>query len=1190
MKLDINQFTSDEITLIVRDLLSRTKIVFDPELNNPPNKALSKSPYQPDMFSFEYGKRTVKEIVDIKTNKRVNKRLINEIVKAVTGFYHLYFPQRFILIFTIEIKKDFINEVIQAFEREVAIEVEVLDLTWIEEAIQAYPDILEKYSKNTNQSAKWSSLLSNDIFLAEYKVGSEDLASKFLNENSWSSFGPNNRTEDIKKASVGDILILKTFKEESEFPEIEIKGLGVVLDSYPSIKLNVKWEPFDVKIQIPNEELFKDGFIQLPDHFKNKILQRISEANPSLARSIFDKILNFASAISSSSLPKGDSIVDTIKITIQNRLQSGSNFWFINDRSKWLNRNLIEGREFFIEIGDDFDIRKGELALCFDSDQQLLRGVAQFEEFRDETQKLKLIYLFKTPLILSRLKEFELLNTDKSKDLLLDEFHQISEDLFTNVLSLTELKIENVIENQVDINQSKIAKLTHDTISGEDYLGIDRDINAFSKIIASNSFVPPLAIALFGQWGTGKSFFMRKLWQRIELLSKSNDNAYNSGIVQIHFNAWSYMDANLWASIVGQIFENLNRYINNVDAVSTKNKKKIEDRLNSELKLLQEERDDYKNRIANYNRQIKGLEGEKKKSEKAIQKKLEKIRESSLEKFLITADKKFNVKERIEASLSNKENLSITIEELKKTLPERYWANPEIAFQEVKTTRSFIKYFLSKKYAIQNILILIGIVILITGVPYLLSQFEWFTSSNYLVIPEFIFVLIAAITSGWKRIEHVYNKFFPIINSFWQVSEDYKKAKEDATLKYSQHIESLKIEIEKIKNESTTIQSQIISLDNEVRSLNFKLDNFLSTQTMYSLIEKRATGDTYRKHLGIISTIRSDFEVLSELFIESDVEQKNAEFRDYFNKHLQRIVLYIDDLDRCPEKRVVEVLEAVNLIMAFPLFVVIVGVDPRWVKNALISEHRMQFIHSKLEDGIEPIDALNYLEKIFQIPFHLNEPEDKSIKIMIRELCSSKSLGRSKIHGDVEVEVGQDENDVFADGDGVVLKDNDGQTFKANQSTDSGHETKEADDEHLSLDQKEVDLIQEFSNIIGPNPRGIKRFVNIYHIVRAHEGLRISQKDDTDFLILMFLLAFPMGKFKEIYEGFVKVMDLSVSSGDHKTLGDYLKELNDSEPLIKRLDFVITKQSTLEPLKDIQLLEFHHRNQFIRRFTFSYST
>ena len=37
------------------------------------------------------------------------------------------------------------------------------------------------------------------------------------------------------------------------------------------------------------------------------------------------------------------------------------------------------------------------------------------------------------------------------------------------------------------------------------------------------------------------------------------------------------------------------------------------------------------------------------------------------------------------------------------------------------------------------------------------------------------------------------------------------------------------------------------------------------------------------------------------------------------NKKLERIILYIDDLDRCSDDKVMEVLEAVHLLMAFPV-------------------------------------------------------------------------------------------------------------------------------------------------------------------------------------------------------------------------------------------------------------------------------
>jgi hypothetical protein len=89
---------------------------------------------------------------------------------------------------------------------------------------------------------------------------------------------------------------------------------------------------------------------------------------------------------------------------------------------------------------------------------------------------------------------------------------------------------------------------------------------------------------------------------------------------------------------------------------------------------------------------------------------------------------------------------------------------------------------------------------------------------------------------------------------------------------------------------------------------------------------------------------------------------------------LERIVLYIDDLDRCPPKRVVEALSAVYLLLALPLFVVVVAVDPRWLERSL-RHHYAELLDPDPIDG--PVTgelvatSLDYLDKIFQIPYAL---------------------------------------------------------------------------------------------------------------------------------------------------------------------------------------------------------------------------
>ena len=82
----------------------------------------------------------------------------------------------------------------------------------------------------------------------------------------------------------------------------------------------------------------------------------------------------------------------------------------------------------------------------------------------------------------------------------------------------------------------------------------------------------------------------------------------------------------------------------------------------------------------------------------------------------------------------------------------------------------------------------------------------------------------------------------------------------------------------------------------------------------------------------------------------------------------ERIILYIDDLDRCPPDKVVDVLQAVHLLLTFPLFVVIVAVDARWVSRSLEAHYDELLVPDAKAAGAAAT-ARDYLEKIFQVPY-----------------------------------------------------------------------------------------------------------------------------------------------------------------------------------------------------------------------------
>jgi hypothetical protein len=101
-----------------------------------------------------------------------------------------------------------------------------------------------------------------------------------------------------------------------------------------------------------------------------------------------------------------------------------------------------------------------------------------------------------------------------------------------------------------------IAGYSADSCVGEDRLGFKRDVEVLSALLAYQDLEPPLSIGLFGNWGSGKSFFMEQMKKELEMLQGTDE--YCSRIVQISFNAWHYIDSeNLWASLVAEIFEQL---------------------------------------------------------------------------------------------------------------------------------------------------------------------------------------------------------------------------------------------------------------------------------------------------------------------------------------------------------------------------------------------------------------------------------------------------------------------------------------------------------------------------------------------------------------------------------------------------------------------------------------------------------
>jgi hypothetical protein len=242
---------------------------------------------------------------------------------------------------------------------------------------------------------------------------------------------------------------------------------------------------------------------------------------------------------------------------------------------------------------------------------------------------------------------------------------------------------------------------------------------------------------------------------------------------------------------------------------------------------------------------------------------------------------------------------------------------------------------------------------------------------------------------------------------------------------------------------------------------------------MQRFVRERAASSDYRGKLGVISQIRRDFEKLLVLTQSTQPTDKQHV------PDVERIFLFIDDLDRCPQDRVVEVLQAVHLLLAFKLFVVVVGVDSQWLERSLRVHYK-----NLLEE------PTSYLEKIFQIPFTLRRMTLDCCQDLIEGLTvpsNQPSEHFDQILGRLDpTSIGQAQS-LAEDFDEDDIED-DSPTFSpmvtAPAETEPSQPSPLPRPEALVISSDERELLGKIGVLVS-TPRTAKRLVNIYRMLRV---------------------------------------------------------------------------------------------------------
>jgi hypothetical protein len=506
----------------------------------------------------------------------------------------------------------------------------------------------------------------------------------------------------------------------------------------------------------------------------------------------------------------------------------------------------------------------------------------------------------------------------------------------------------------IPFSGQSLAALHSDSSTVDDLLNNKAEVDKLAKLILATTTMPPLAIALLGEWGAGKSSFMAQMDQRIRQLAslsaqaKPDESAFVTHVRQIHFNAWHYSDEHVWAGLVDELFRAL-------------------------TPIPQERSNLSENAGAERGQRALALADLEHRSQQ-LDMDLERAATLRPQGFL--------------ASLSS---------------PREGWPLLRAAARELRAETA--------AYGLIAIAALVATVaIIVWGGPVIQP---WIAGSIGVLLAS------APLAKIWRTVRA------------WLPGQ--KKT------------------IDKILGRLEEIQGDLHS---QVAAARVSLAEVDAAARLADFLSERGSSNSYQEYQGLLARVHKDLTRLDEALRAAQDEWAQSDSKQ--PAPLQRMVLYIDDLDRCSPERVVEVLAAIHLMLALPLFVVVVAVDPRWLVRCLKHHHKELFAadgeigQEEPEDTATPID---YLDKIFQIPLTVPPTTPEKTALFLEALLGAPSVGDQP--EDPEQTLPDDEARV--EDDAIEAPTND----------------REA----------EISFMAQLGALI-PTPRAAKKLVNLYRLVR----------------------------------------------------------------------------------------------------------
>lgn len=257
--------------------------------------------------------------------------------------------------------------------------------------------------------------------------------------------------------------------------------------------------------------------------------------------------------------------------------------------------------------------------------------------------------------------------------------------------------------------------------------------------------------------------------------------------------------------------------------------------------------------------------------------------------------------------------------------------------------------------------------------------------------------------------------------------------------------------------------------------------------SLLDFVNSRLDDAVYEKELGLMHQVQRDLQELSDS-LTADTTIENL-----FPRGRPRIILYIDDLDRCPPHRVVEVLEAVQLLLKTDLFIVVLAIDARFVTRALEASYSGILTRKGSPSG------LDYIEKIIQIPYMVQPIAEDAVESFLQAQMPASAVSTisrtDEQQADVETSLKMNTIEKAT----AVSRETIGKVNDTNVANIPASEYPNLNEESVhpapltepDLPQAAIEISDaEFQSLktrceqIPMTPRAVKRITNVYKLIK----------------------------------------------------------------------------------------------------------